>query len=51
VADLVTALRALPGAEKLPPRPMIAVNHSYAAYEQALHPGDEVAVIPPVAGG
>ena len=51
VADLVAAIRSLPGAERLPPRPMIAVNHKYAQYEQILHPGDEVAVIPPVAGG
>ena len=51
VADLVATLRALPGAERLPPRPMVAVNHKYAPYEQVLHPGDEVAVIPPVAGG
>jgi molybdopterin converting factor small subunit len=51
VADLVAAIRSLPGAERLPPRPMVAVNHKYAKYEQILHPGDEVAVIPPVAGG
>jgi molybdopterin converting factor small subunit len=51
VADLVAAIRSLPGAERLPPRPMIAVNHRYASYGQILHPGDEVAVIPPVAGG
>lgn len=51
VADLVATLRARPGAELLPPRPMVAVNHKYAPYEQVLHPGDEVAVIPPVAGG
>jgi molybdopterin converting factor small subunit len=51
VADLVAAIRSMPGAERLPPRPMIAVNQRYASYEQILHPGDEVAVIPPVAGG
>jgi len=51
VADLVTAILSLPGGERLPPRPMVAVNHRYAKYEQILHPGDEVAVIPPVAGG
>lgn len=51
VADLVSAIRSMPGAERLPPRPMVAVNQRYASYEQILHPGDEVAVIPPVAGG
>lgn len=51
VADLVSAIRSLPGAERLPPRPLVAVNQRYAPYEQILHSGDEVAVIPPVAGG
>jgi molybdopterin converting factor subunit 1 len=30
---------------------MIAVNKVYAADEDTLQPGDEVAVIPPVSGG
>ncbi len=30
---------------------MVAVNESYASPEQALRPGDEVAFLPPVAGG
>ncbi len=51
VADLVGALRARPGAERLPPKPLVAVNQRYAAPEHALAAGDEVAVIPPVAGG
>ncbi|MFO0589171.1 MAG: MoaD/ThiS family protein [Polyangiaceae bacterium] len=29
----------------------IAVNGSYVAWEDAVSPGDEVALIPPVAGG
>lgn len=29
----------------------IAVNDEYAAKGQALHPDDEIAVIPPVSGG
>jgi molybdopterin converting factor subunit 1 len=31
--------------------PMTAVNESYVDPEQLLHEGDEVAFIPPVAGG
>jgi molybdopterin converting factor subunit 1 len=31
--------------------PMIAVNESYARPDTVLHDGDEVAFIPPVAGG
>ncbi len=31
--------------------PMIAVNESYVRAEELLHDGDELAFIPPVAGG
>lgn len=31
--------------------PMTAVNESYVSADQLLHDGDEVAFIPPVAGG
>jgi molybdopterin synthase catalytic subunit len=31
--------------------PMVAVNESYAAHDLPLKDGDEVAFIPPVAGG
>ena len=52
VADLVASLR---GRGKpysaLPSRPAVAVNLAYAAPGQALTDGDEVAFIPPVAGG
>ncbi len=36
---------------RLPPRPIIAVNETYATDDVPIAPGDEVAVIPPVAGG
>ena len=51
VGDLVRAVRALPGAAALPPAPLVAVNHAYARADRALAAGDEVALIPPVAGG
>ncbi len=51
VTDLVAALRRLPGGETLPPRPLVAVNHAFADYRVRVNPGDEVALIPPVAGG
>jgi molybdopterin converting factor subunit 1 len=38
-------------AGRLPPKPMVAVNQSYARGSDVLRPGDEVAIIPPVAGG
>ena len=51
VADIVRVLRALADAGTIPERPLVAVNHRYAKLEQELHDGDEIALIPPVAGG
>ncbi len=51
VRDLLHHIRALPGAERLPSTPVVAVNQQYATAHQRLTPGDEVALIPPVAGG
>ena len=51
VRDLVAGLGRLPGARSLPPQPIVAVNQRYAAPGEVIRPGDEVAVIPPVAGG
>ena len=42
---------AMPGAERVPPQPLVAVNLSYAAGSRVLDAHDEVALIPPVAGG
>ncbi len=52
VADLVADLRGR-GApfSALPAEPAIAVNRTYAHHSEALSAGDEVAFIPPVAGG
>lgn len=51
VSTVVAALRARPGAALLPPRPLVAVNQEYAGYDVRVRSSDEVAVIPPVAGG
>ncbi len=51
VGDLVRAVRALSADTVLPPRPLVAVNHRYAKDDQRLLATDEVALIPPVAGG
>ncbi|MEY3701598.1 MAG: hypothetical protein RLZZ467_467 [Gemmatimonadota bacterium] len=51
VAQLIEALGArVPPGTPLP-EPMIAVNRRYADHATTLRVGDEVAVIPPVAGG
>ena len=51
VADVLADLRSRAGSERLPPTPLVAVNQRYAGVASAVHEGDEVAVIPPVAGG
>ncbi|MEK6612188.1 MAG: MoaD/ThiS family protein [Gemmatimonadota bacterium] len=51
VADVVLAVRALSAGATLPERPLVAVNHRYAKPDQLVKPTDEVALIPPVAGG
>lgn len=51
VSDLLRNLRALPAASTLPPTARVAVNRSFAGDRTLLHSGDEVALIPPVAGG
>jgi molybdopterin converting factor subunit 1 len=51
VADVVDGLLSLPGGERLPPAPMVAVNRRYASRHQRVTSGDEIAIIPPVAGG
>ncbi len=51
VADVIGHVRALPGAQCLPPDPLVAVNECYARRDRVLAAGDEMAIIPPVAGG
>ena len=51
VADVVAALRMRPGAHVLPLKPLVAVNEKYAHAGSRVSPGDEIALIPPVAGG
>jgi sulfur-carrier protein len=51
VRDVLGTLLAMPGGDRLPPRPLVAVNEEYASANTELRGGEEVAVIPPVAGG
>jgi molybdopterin converting factor small subunit len=50
VSDLLATLTAQAGGRPLP-RPVVAVNQRYAKPETVLAPHDEIALIPPVAGG
>ena len=52
VGDLISSLRQRGHPwDVLPPEPAVAVNRSYAALSEPLSAGDEVAFIPPLAGG
>ena len=51
VNDLLHTLRSLPGASSLPPAPRVAINRSFASADQLVYTSDEIALIPPVAGG
>ncbi len=49
--DLVARLRGRNGLDRLPAEPALAVNQVYAHLDTGLADGDEVALLPPVAGG
>ena len=51
VEDVVVAIRRLPGGAQLPANLKIAINREFAAPHQPVNPHDELALIPPVAGG
>ncbi|HET7423345.1 MAG TPA: MoaD/ThiS family protein [Gemmatimonadales bacterium] len=51
VADALAYLRALPGGSELPARPLCARNLAHVRADAPLADGDELAVLPPLAGG
>jgi molybdopterin converting factor small subunit len=52
VGGLLAALRQVAGgAPGLPDRPLCAVNRRQALLTDSVAPGDEVAFLPPLAGG
>lgn len=51
VGDALARLRALPGGERLPPKPLCALNLSQTGVDAPLSRGDELAVLPPLSGG
>ena len=52
VADVVAAVRTRhPAASQLPAKPLCAVNFRQARWGDPVQAGDEVALLPPVAGG
>jgi molybdopterin converting factor small subunit len=51
VSDVLGRVQSMPGGSRLPLEPLVAVNERYARPARVLEAGDEVAIIPPVAGG
>jgi MoaE-MoaD fusion protein len=51
VRDAIRRVQALPGGERLPPMPLCAVNLSQTSLDAPLANGDELALLPPLAGG
>ena len=51
VRDVLEAVRGRAVSRALPPAPLVAVNESYASLDDLVQERDEVAIIPPVAGG
>jgi len=52
VSDVVRSVRAeLPGGQGLPERPLAALNAAHARLDAPVADGDEVALLPPLAGG
>jgi sulfur-carrier protein len=51
VKELLTKVKEMATSHALPPAPLIALNQEYASPGDVIRAGDEVALIPPVAGG
>lgn len=51
VGDVLDRLRALPGGDRLPPRPLCALNLIHVRSDAPVSGGDELAILPPLAGG
>lgn len=51
VGDLLQCIQAVPGGGALPGSPRVAVNRKFASADKLIGSDDEIALIPPVAGG
>ncbi|MCZ6856858.1 MAG: MoaD/ThiS family protein [Gemmatimonadetes bacterium] len=52
VSDAVKLLRSsIPNGSRLPERPLVAINREHVLAETPLQDGDELALLPPLAGG
>jgi molybdopterin converting factor small subunit len=51
VADVLERVRSLPGGDELPRRPLCALNLAHVGPDSQVAAGDELAILPPLAGG
>jgi molybdopterin converting factor small subunit len=51
VGSALQKLRALPGGDRLPLKPLCALNLTHVRLDAPLSGGDELALLPPLAGG
>ena len=51
VRSALRELRSLPGGQRLPERPLVAVNQIHASLDTPLSANDELAILPPLSGG
>jgi molybdopterin converting factor small subunit len=51
VSAVVEHLRTLPGGRQLPPKPLCARNLAHSGPDDPVAHGDEIAILPPLAGG
>ena len=51
VSGVLERLRVLPGGDQLPRHPLCALNLAHVGPEARVSEGDELAILPPLAGG
>ena len=51
VGGVLERLRTLPGGGHLPPKPLCARNLAHTDAAEPVADGDEIAILPPLAGG
>jgi len=51
ISDVLERLRSFPGGDRLPPKPLCALNLCQARADALLTDGDELALLPPLSGG
>ena len=51
IRGVLERVRAMPGGRELPAHPLCARNLTHVSLDEPVSDGDEIAVLPPLAGG